>query len=243
MVLFDIVQYQLSFQEPASPVMEELVNFHNYVMIYITFIIILVLWVLASVIYQFAKTKRVISHKFLIHGTLIEVIWTITPAFVLVAIAFPSFQLLYLMDEVIDPAITIKVVAHQWYWSYEYSDYADFNGTLEFDSILVPKEEIQPGQKWLLEVNNPIVVPVNTNVRLIITSADVLHSWAVPVLGVKLDAIPGRLNQTSFLATRTGVFYGQCSEICGTHHAFMPIQVAVTTLEDYCAWLDNVFAK
>lgn len=242
MTLFDIAEkWQLSFQDPASPVMMELISFHNYVMVYITFILALVLWMLISIIFRFSKTKTIISHKFLIHGTLIETIWTITPALILVAIAFPSFKLLYLMDEVIDPSITIKVIAHQWYWSYEYSDYATLNDNshIQFDSYMIPDSDLEEGDFRLLEVDNGIVVPVNTHVRLIITSADVLHSWAVPSLGVKLDAVPGRLNQTSFLAAREGTFYGQCSEICGSQHAFMPIKVEAVSLEKYFTYIDT----
>ncbi len=232
--------YQLGFQDSASPVMEGIINFHNYVMIYITFIIIGVYWVLSAIIVEYGKHKRVISHKFLTHGTTIEIIWTITPAIVLVLIAFPSFKLIYLMDEVIDPAITIKVIGHQWYWSYEYSDYADQDGTsIEFDSYMVPTQDLEAGQFRLLEVDNKILVPVNTHVRVIVTAADVIHSWCVPSLGVKIDAIPGRLNQTGFLANREGIFYGQCSEICGANHAFMPIVVESVSLDDYCIYIDN----
>ena len=141
--------------------------------------------------------------------TLIELIWTITPAFILIAIAFPSFRLLYLLDEVISPTITIKVVGHQWYWSYEYSDYVTENGdSIEFDSYMIPDSDLELGQFRLLEVDNKVIIPVDCHIRLIITSSDVLHSFAVPSLGVKLDACPGRLNQVSFLAERTGVFYG-----------------------------------
>lgn len=241
MILFDIAEnWQLSFQDPASPIMVELISFHNYVMIYITFIVILVLWLLFSIVFRFSKTNTIISHKFLIHGTLIETIWTVTPALVLVAIAFPSFKLLYLMDEVIDPSITIKVIAHQWYWSYEYSDYSTLNeeSNIAFDSYMIPESDLEEGDFRLLEVDNGVVVPVDTHVRVIITSADVLHCWAVPSLGVKLDAVPGRLNQTSFLASREGVFYGQCSEICGSNHAFMPIKVESVNLEKYFTFID-----
>lgn len=151
--------------------------------------------------------------------TLIELIWTITPAFVLIAIAFPSFKLLYLMDEVIDPAMTIKALGHQWYWSYEYSDFVNEDGeSIEFDSYLVPTDDLEEGQLRLLEVDNRVVVPVGTHIRFIVTGADVIHSFAVPSLGLKIDAIPGRLNQTSVLVEREGVYYGQCSEICGVHH-------------------------
>jgi cytochrome c oxidase subunit 2 len=201
--------YQFGFQDPASPVMEEIINFHNYMMIYLSFIVMGVLWMMFAILLHFKKSSRFISHKYLIHGTLIELIWTITPALILVFIAFPSFKLLYLIDEIIDPAITIKVIGHQWYWSYEYSDYATLDGkSIEFDSYMIPEEELQVGDFRLLEVDNHVVVPVDTHVRVIVTAADVLHSWAVPSLGVKVDAVPGRLNQTSFLANREGIYYG-----------------------------------
>ena len=172
--------------------------------------------------------------------TLIELIWTITPALILIAIAFPSFRLLYLLDEVISPTITIKVVGHQWYWSYEYSDYVNESGeSIEFDSYMIPESDLELGQFRLLDVDNKVIVPVDTHSRLIITGADVIHSWAVPSLGMKIDAVPGRLNQTSILAERTGVFYGQCSEICGVWHGFMPIAVEAVSVQDYLAWINS----
>ena len=241
MIKWDIGEnYQYGFQDPASPVMEEIIDFHNYVMIYMTFIIIAVFWILFQIIMNFMKTKRFISHKFLVHGTFIETVWTITPAVILFFIGVPSIKLLYLMDEVIDPALTIKVVGHQWYWSYEYSDYADQDGTtINFDSYMVSESDLELGDLRLLEVDNRLVVPVGVHTRLIIAAADVLHSWAVPGLGIKMDAVPGRLNQTSLLANREGVFYGQCSEICGANHAFMPIVVEAVSLNDYCNYIDS----
>ncbi len=236
--------YQLGFQDSASPVMEGIVDFHNYVMIYIVFIIISTFWMLSSILIEYNKHTRVISHKYLTHGTTIEIIWTITPAIILVFIAFPSFKLIYLMDEVVDPAITLKVIGHQWYWSYEYSDYADQDGTtINFDSYMIPTADLEVGQFRLLEVDEKVVVPANTHVRVIITSADVIHSWAVPSLGVKLDAVPGRLNQTGFLANRSGIFYGQCSEICGANHAFMPIVVEAVSLDEYCLYINERLAS
>lgn len=241
MIKWDIGEnYMLGFQDPASPVMEEIIDFHNYVMIYMTFIVIAVFWILIQIILNFIKTKRFISHKYLVHGTFIETIWTITPAVILFFIGVPSIKLLYLMDEVIDPALTIKVVGHQWYWSYEYSDYADQDGTtINFDSYMVSESDLELGDLRLLEVDNRLVVPVGVHTRLIIAAADVLHSWAVPSLGIKMDAVPGRLNQTSLLANREGVFYGQCSEICGANHAFMPIVVEAVSLNDYCNYIDS----
>jgi len=245
MIRWDVsVNYQLGFQDPASPVMEGIINFHNYIMVIISFIVTGVVYMLFAICVEFAKSKSFISHKYLTHGTLIEIIWTIIPAVILVFIAFPSFKLIYLMDEVIDPAITLKVIGHQWYWSYEYSDYADQDGTsIAFDSYLIPEADLAIGDLRLLEVDNHIVVPVNTHVRVIITSADVLHCWAVPSLGIKLDAVPGRLNQTSFLANREGWFYGQCSEICGTGHSAMPIVVEAVSLDNYCNYIETMIKE
>lgn len=172
--------------------------------------------------------------------TLIELIWTITPALILIAIAFPSFRLLYLLDEVISPTITIKVVGHQWYWSYEYSDYITESGeSIEFDSYMIPESDLELGQFRLLDVDNKVIIPVDCHIRLIITGADVIHSFAVPSLGLKIDAVPGRLNQSSIIAERTGTFYGQCSEICGVWHGFMPIVVEAVSVQDYLAWVDQ----
>ncbi len=244
-IRWDVAEaYQVGFNDSASPVMEGIIDFHNYVMIYIVFIMISTLWVLSSTLVEYNKHTRVISHKYLTHGTTIEIIWTITPAIILVFIAFPSFKLIYLMDEVVDPAITLKVIGHQWYWSYEYSDYADQDGTtINFDSYMIPTADLELGQFRLLEVDEKVVVPANTHVRVIITSADVIHSWAVPSLGVKLDAVPGRLNQTGFLANRNGIFYGQCSEICGANHAFMPIVVEAVNLDEYCLYINERLAS
>jgi len=163
---------------------------------------------------KFSSSKVGIVHKYHNHGTLIELVWTITPALVLIAIAFPSFKLLYLMDEVISPTMTVKVAGHQWYWSYEYSDFITAHGeSVEFDSYMVPESDLAQGQLRLLEVDNRVVVPVDTHIRFIVTGQDVIHDWAVPALGLKMDAVPGRLNQTSIIVQRPGVYYGQCSEI------------------------------
>ena len=234
--LLDVAEdYQLGFQDAASPIMEGIVNFHNYVFIYLTYVIVIVTWMLVSILKNFRKTNRSISHKYLIHGTQIELVWTVTPAIILMGVAFPSFQLLYLMDEVIEPGLTIKVIGNQWYWSYEYSDYAP--AQISFNSYMIPDSDLAVGDFRLLEVDNKVVVPVDTHVRVIVTAADVLHSWAIPSLGIKIDAIPGRLNQTSFIATREGTFYGQCSEICGANHAYMPICVEAVSLPAYCAYV------
>lgn len=176
--------------------------------------------------------------KKILHGTAIEIIWTVTPSLILIAIAVPSFALLYSLDEVVDPAVTIKAIGHQWYWTYEYSDYAQSDeGSIQFDSYMIPDDELELGQLRLLEVDNRVVLPVNTHIRVVITAADVLHSWAVPSLGVKCDAVPGRLNQVPLYIAREGVFYGQCSELCGVNHGFMPIVVEAVPLENYVDWV------
>jgi len=232
--------WQLAFQDGASPSFEGIVELHDQIMFYLVVILVGVTWVLCSVMVNFSSNNNKIVYKYHNHGTVIELIWTITPAFVLIAIAFPSFKLLYLMDEVIDPAMTIKALGHQWYWSYEYSDFVNEDGeSIEFDSYLVPTDELEEGQLRLLEVDNRVVVPVGTHIRFIVTGADVIHSFAVPSLGLKIDAVPGRLNQTSVLVEREGVYYGQCSEICGVHHGFMPIAVEAVSLEKYLAWLNE----
>ena len=232
--------WQLGFQDSASPGFTGIVELHNNIFFYLVVISILVFWMLGSTIYNYNSNKTKISHKYLVHGTIIEVVWTILPAVVLLAIAIPSFRLLYILDELILPTITIKVTGHQWYWSFEYSDYETESGdAIEFDSYMVPESDLELGQYRLLAVDNPVVVPENTHVRLIVTGADVLHDYAVPALGIKIDATPGRLNQTSLLAERIGTFYGQCSELCGVWHGFMPTVVESVSVGDYLAWVDS----
>jgi cytochrome c oxidase subunit 2 len=230
--------WQVGYQDSSTPVMEGIVDLYDNITYYLIIVIVVVTWMLVASIIHFTNIK--ISHKYFNHGTFIEIVWTILPALVLVAVAFPSFKLLYFLDEVIDPGITIKVIGRQWYWQYEYSDYAKSDEeSLAFDSYMVPTDELKEGELRLLEVDNRVVVPVNTHVRMIITSGDVLHSWAVPSLGVKMDAVPGRLNQTSFLVKREGLYYGQCSELCGVNHGFMPIAVEVVPMEKYVSWVTS----
>lgn len=230
----EVAQY--GFQEPATPIMEGIINLHDHIFYYLIIIVTGVVWMLLSIITYFNSKKNKFSLKYLRHGTLIEVVWTVTPALILVSIAFPSFKLLYLMDEVIDPGLTFKAIGHQWYWSYEFSDY--INDELEavsFDSYMVPTDELIKGDLRLLEVDNRIILPIKTPIRVIVTAADVIHSWAVPSLGVKLDAVPGRLNQTSLYIKREGLYYGQCSELCGVQHGFMPIVVKGVPIQKFFA--------
>ena len=226
-----VEHWQLAFQDSASPISQELVLFHDYIMFILTIILFVVGWLIVKALVN----KN--YYKFLVDGTTIEFVWTMIPAVVLIFIAFPSLLLLYTMDEIIEPSLTIKAVGHQWYWSYEYSDYD--TEPLEFDSYMVPTSDLEQGDMRLLEVDNRVVIPINTHVRVLITGADVIHSWTVPSLGVKADAVPGRLNQVSFFLNRPGVFYGQCSEICGSEHSFMPIVVEGVSLDKFVHWISS----
>lgn len=236
-----VESWQLGFQDPATPIMEGIINLHHDLMFFLCVILIFVSWILFRTIWLFDNSKNEISSN-LSHGILIEIIWTTTPALILLIIAIPSFSLLYAMDEIVSPTITIKALGHQWYWSYEYSDYINKEfEPINFDSYMIPEEDLIKGQLRLLEVDNRMVVPIQTHVRVIVSAADVLHSWAVPSLGIKCDAIPGRLNQASFFIKREGLYYGQCSEICGVNHGFMPIVVEAVNLANYVTWLSSKF--
>jgi len=225
------------FQDSATPQMEGLVELHDNIMYYLVLILFAVSWILFSIVRNFVETKAPIAHKYLNHGTLIELIWTITPAVILILIAFPSFKLLYLMDEDNEPSMTITVEGHQWYWSYQYPDFIDSNDEfIEFDSYIVPESDLEEGGLRMLEVDNRVIVPEETHIRFVITSGDVIHSFAMPSLGIKCDAYPGRLNQVSTFINREGVFYGQCSEICGILHSSMPIVIESVSLENFLSW-------
>lgn len=230
--------WQLGMQDPATPVMEGIINFHNHLMFFMVFIAMFVFWMLSRVLAYYRAEVNSKAERFT-HSTLLEIVWTIIPACILLVIAVPSFALLYSLDEMIDPAATLKVVGHQWYWSYEYSDYSTLEGgdSLNFDSYMLPDDELELGSFRLLEVDNRVILPVNTHVRVLVTAADVLHSWAVPSFGIKVDACPGRLTQTSLFLKREGVYYGQCSEICGVNHAFMPIVVKGVKPDEYVSWI------
>nr|YP_009160420.1 cytochrome c oxidase subunit II [Urogymnus dalyensis]AIY56262.1 cytochrome c oxidase subunit II [Urogymnus dalyensis] len=217
---------QLGFQDAASPVMEELLHFHDHTLMIVFLISSLVLYVIVATV----STK--LTNKYILDSQEIEIVWTIVPAIILIMIALPSLRILYLMDEINDPHITIKALGHQWYWSYEYTDYQN----LEFDSYMTQTEALTPGQFRLLETDHRMVVPMQSPIRVLVTAEDVLHAWTVPALGVKIDAVPGRLNQTAFIISRPGVFYGQCSEICGANHSFMPIVVETVPLEHFENW-------
>ena len=230
------------FQDSGSPQMEALVELHNIIMFYLFAILFVVGWILLSIIINYVSNSKkiVISNKYLNHGTLIELIWTITPALILILIAFPSFKLLYLMDEVTDPNITMEVEGHQWYWSYQYPDFVnDAEEFIEYDSYIIPESDLELGQLRLLEVDNRVIIPELTHTRFVVASADVIHSYACPSLGIKCDAYPGRLNQSSVYLNREGTFYGQCSEICGILHSSMPIVIESVSLEKFLTWLEE----
>ena len=230
----------LFFQDSASPQMEGIEELHNNIMFYLAIILFTVTWMMITIIRNFMATKSPIAHKYMNHGTLIELIWTITPAFILILIAFPSFKLLYLMDEVMDPSLVVYAEGHQWYWSYQYPDFLNSDEDfIEFDSYLVPEADLEEGALRMLEVDNRVILPELTHVRFIISSGDVIHSYACPALGIKCDAYPGRLNQISVLINREGTFFGQCSEICGILHSSMPIVIESLSLEKYLSWLNE----
>nr|YP_009000275.1 cytochrome c oxidase subunit II [Semisulcospira libertina]YP_010980736.1 cytochrome c oxidase subunit II [Koreoleptoxis friniana]AHC70258.1 cytochrome c oxidase subunit II [Semisulcospira libertina]WOC88156.1 cytochrome c oxidase subunit II [Koreoleptoxis friniana] len=221
---------QLGFQDAASPLMEELIFFHDHAMMILVMIISLVGYAALSLM------LNKLTCRSLVEGQEIETIWTILPAVILIFLALPSLRLLYLLDEVGDCSLTLKSIGHQWYWSYEYSDFLN----IEFDSYMIPTNELNNGDFRLLEVDHRVVIPTETDIRVLVTSADVIHSWAVPSLGVKADAVPGRLNQLSFFVKHPGIFYGQCSEICGANHSFMPIVLEAIPLKNFMDWIVHV---
>ncbi len=231
--------WQLGFQPAGAPVMENIHWFHNYILVIITLITFFVLGLLVWCIMRFnAKANPTPSRTS--HNTTIEVIWTVVPVLILLVIAIPSFRLLY--DKETTPAdadMTVKAVGYQWYWGYEYPDHGDF----AFNSIMLQEDELQPGQPRLLAVDREMVVPAGQTIRLIVTAADVLHSFALPAFALKTDAIPGRLNEAWFRADEPGVYYGQCSEICGRDHAFMPTAIRVLPQAEWEAWLAERYAE
>jgi cytochrome c oxidase subunit 2 len=257
--------WQFGFQDSETPIAEGLNELHNYINIIIMFVCIFVFWMLFIILDRFIVTnfaeesKHVLRWSYqkkpfqvskafynylrartLSHGVALEIIWTLIPTFILITISIPAFALLYAMDEVIDPQITIKIVGHQWYWSYEYSvgnsDTPELalDDDIIFDSYMLVGDE---AKLRLLDVDNYVILPVNTHIRLLVTASDVLHAWAVPSLGVKIDAVPGRLNQCSLYIKRPGQFTGQCSELCGVNHGFMPIVVKAVSMEEFLIWV------
>lgn len=221
---------QLNFQDAASPIITQLIEFHDHAILVVTIVIGLVGYAL------FVLIINKLTCRTIFEAQQIETIWTILPALTLLFLALPSLRILYLIDEVRNPALTLKTIAHQWYWRYEYSDFS----SIEFDSYIIPSEDLTPEQFRLLEVDNRAVLPIQTEIRLLVTSADVIHAWTIPRLGVKVDAIPGRLNQLGFYIIRPGIYYGQCSEICGANHSFIPIAIEVIDHQSFSNWISNI---
>lgn len=225
--------WQLGWQPPATPVMEKLTAIHNdFLLPLIIFISIFVLVVMVYICLRFNARANPVPSK-TTHNTKLEIIWTTIPILILVAIAIPSLRIHYYMQRDIDPELTVKVTGYQWYWHYDYPD----NGNFGFDSYLKKGADLKPGDIRQLSVDNDLVVPVDTKVRVLLTGADVIHSWSVPAFGVKKDAVPGRLNETWFEANKIGTYYGQCSQLCGVGHGFMPIVVNVVSKDDFAAWV------
>lgn len=220
---------QIGFQNRASPLIEQLIFFHDHALLILILITTLVGYFILSLI-----TNKFVN-RYLLDGQMIEIIWTVLPAVILIILALPSLRLLYLIDETTEPSITLKTVGHQWYWSYEYSDFND----IEFDSYIIPSNSLGQNEFRLLEVDNRVILPYLTQIRLLVTAADVIHSWTIPSLGIKADAVPGRLNQLNVFFNRPGVFYGQCSEICGANHSFMPIRVEAINPRDFLSWVKS----
>ncbi|MSO67749.1 MAG: cytochrome c oxidase subunit II [Pseudolabrys sp.] len=229
--------WQLGFQKGATPVMDDIIWFHDFLLWVIVAITLFVLALLVIIVVKFnARSNPVPSRT--THNTTIEVIWTVVPVLILVTIAVPSFRLLFYQLNTPPADVTVKATGKQWFWSYSYPD-----NKFEFDSLMVQTKDLKPGQPRLLAVDNEMVVPVNKVVRVLTTGADVIHAFAVPSFGIKIDAIPGRINETWFKAEREGVYYGQCSELCGKDHAFMPIAVRVVNQRDYTAWIEQAKKK
>lgn len=246
----------MNFQDPASIVMEGIIDLHHHIIFYLIIILWFVVWMLLAIVYEYGSGLYFYNSRFgrevgyilfarrenmrvrdIQHGEVIEIVWTIVPAIILILIAVPSFALLYSTEELMEPSLTLKVIGHQWYWSYEYSD---MGGEINFDSYMLPLEDLKQGQLRLLEVDRKVWLPIGEEIRVIVSSSDVLHCWAVPSLGVKCDAVPGRLNQVKIFLKREGLFYGQCSELCGVNHGFMPICVRGVSVEEFLLWKNLV---
>ena len=224
--------WQMGLQPAATPLMQSIDSLHDILLVITTLITLFVLGLLLYVMWRFRESRNPTPTR-TTHNTVVEVLWTVIPVVILVLIAIPSFKLLYYSDTIPEADLTVKAIGHQWYWSYEYPDHGD----LTFDATILADDELKPGQPRLLSVDNRIVVPVDKVVRVQVTADDVLHAWAVPAFGVKVDGVPGRLNEVWFKAERTGVYYGQCSELCGVNHGFMPIRVDVVSEQEFNAWI------
>ena len=231
------VPWQMGLQAPSTPVMEQIVSFHSLITLIMGVIGLFVLGMLGYVVWRFRASKHPRPQKFS-DNLLLEVVWTLIPFGILLTLMIPSLKLLYFMDKMVDADLTVKVTGHQWYWTYEYPDYG-----FSFDSLMLTDQERKPGQPRLLAVDHPLIVPSHTNVRVILTSADVIHSWTVPAFGIKKDTVPGRLTETWFQVNQEGIFYGQCSELCGVNHGFMPIMVEVIPRDRFYQWIETQKAE
>lgn len=227
-------EWGLGLQEPASPIMVELINFHNLLLYIITAITVFVLLLLVFVIVRFNERANPNPSK-TTHNVPIEIIWTVVPVIILIVIVIPSMRILYYTDKVDKPDMTLKITGYQWYWGYEYPD----QGGINFLANMIPEKDIDrtKGQQRLLSTDNPVVIPVETNIQVLLTAADVIHAFTVPAFGVKKDAVPGRLNETWMRVTKPGTYYGQCSEICGNGHAYMPIEFKAVPREEFAIWV------
>nr|QQH14391.1 cytochrome c oxidase subunit II [Metallus mai] len=218
------------FQDANSPIMEQLIFFHDHAMIILIMIMMSILYLMSSMLMNKYINQNLMNQQN------IEIIWTIIPMIMLIFIALPSIHLLYLTDEINNPIMTVKTIGHQWYWSYEYTDFK----TIEFDSYMINKNSLNLNYFRLLDVDNNLILPINTQIRMLISSTDVIHSWTVPSLGKKMDAIPGRLNQMNLMIKRPGLFFGQCSEICGANHSFMPIVIEAINMKNFLKWINSI---
>nr|WRQ18227.1 cytochrome c oxidase subunit 2 [Multinervis guangxiensis] len=217
----------ISFQDACSPMMEQFIMFHDHTMMISMMITIMVLYIMYTLI------SMKMSNRFQLENQMLEIIWTLIPAFMLVMIALPSLRILYMSEEINKPLMTIKAIGHQWFWSYEYSDLMN----LEFDSYMKPTLDLYINEFRLLDVDNRLIIPFNMNIRMLVSSLDVIHSWTVPALGIKIDALPGRINQGILISSRPGLLFGQCSEICGTNHSFMPIVIEFINMSSFMKWM------
>ena len=224
--------WEVDFQTALSPSMERIVDFNLMVTIIIVIITAFVFALMAWIVIRYNKKRNPVPSK-TTHNTMLEVIWTVVPVIILLVIAVPSFRLLYYTDRVEEADMTLKAIGHQWYWSYEYPDHGDFT----FDALMLEEDELEEGQPRLLATDEAVVLPVGAKIRLLTTADDVIHSWAIPAFGVKMDSVPGRINETWFQINREGMYYGQCSELCGTLHGFMPIMIEAVSQEEFDAWV------
>ncbi len=226
--------WQMGFQPAASPIMERVDGFHDFLLVVITLISVFVLVLMIYVFVKFNAKAHPTPSK-TTHNSVIEVLWTVIPIIILVVIAVPSFKLMYYSDRAVDADMTLKVAGNQFFWTYEFPDHDD----LTFDAVMVDDADLEEGDLRLLTTDNPVVLPVDTTIRLLLTANDVIHAWAVPAFGVKMDAVPGRLNETWFRIDREGTYYGQCSELCGANHGFMPIMVKAVSKDEFAAWVEK----